>query len=616
MNKKLILGSMFSLATLCSCGSRLDPASSSSKEDASLSSSVSSSVNESSTKEATLDKLSFRLNYDQNGYEAMAASKEIEGDVVIPSSYQGLPVTSVASSGFEGCTLITSITLSNNIKSLEYHAFKGCISLTTVYFSKTVSFLQGVIFEGCLRLERIEVDSQNEHYSSLDGVLFNKNQTTLLRCPLNKRGTYRVPDGVTSIASWAFSHCEFLTEITLPDSLLVIDYGAFDHCICLLSILVPERVSFIGDNAFTSCLALSSIDVDDENTHYCSVNGVLYDYYEEILIAFPAGIKGEYDIEPGTIEIARYAFASCTSLTSINIAEGVIAIDEYAFDSCSKLTHVTLPSSLVMIRDSAFVYCGALSSITLPKKLTYLGDGVFEFTTSLSSIDVDEDNLVYASSGGVLYDKKMEKLLYCPQGKEGVYSIPEGVLTISAFAFASCNKLVEVDIPSSVTMIYSYAFNHCKSLLSIVVEEDNPSYSSVDGVLLNKDASNIIHFPPAKSGEYVLPLTVTSITRYAFTCCYQLTSIVFNEGLRTISNDAFSSCTSLVSITLPTTLVSIGRGVFSGCKALSSITYLGSKEQWKEIQLGEDWATEVPAKVIKCSDGEIELTNVSFDDEE
>ena len=129
-------------------------------------------------------------------------------------------------------------------------------------------------------------------------------------------------------------------------------------------------------------------------------------------------------ITEGVTSIANYAFYDCKYLKSITIPGSVKRIGESAFKSCS-LTSVTLPEGITTIRDGAFKFCKSLTNITIPATVTYIGSHVFDYCSSLKTVSVAEDNTVYASLTGVLFNKKMTTLIFCPVSKTGDYTVPE-----------------------------------------------------------------------------------------------------------------------------------------------------------------------------------------------
>ena len=172
----------------------------------------------------------------------------------------GNGVTEIGDYVFESCRSLTSVTIPDSVTTIGDDAFRECTGLTNVTIPDSVEFLGSGVFSRCTSLTSITVDKNNENYSSRDGVLFNKDQTTLIQYPAgNQRDTYIIPDSVKSIGEYAFSGCTGLTSITIPDSVTSIGIDAFDGCTGLTSITIPDSVTNIGGAAFYGCKGLTDV---------------------------------------------------------------------------------------------------------------------------------------------------------------------------------------------------------------------------------------------------------------------------------------------------------------------------------------------------------------------
>jgi len=228
------------------------------------------------------------------------------------------------------------------------------------------------------------------------------------------------------------------------------------------------------------------------------------------------GLTGE---EPHTLVVTgelKDLSAITTALSSNKSAKvnldlskvsGLKTIGIDAFSGCSGLTSISIPSSVEIIRDFAFDGCSGLTSI----------------------------------------------------------NIPEGVTTIGAWAFEGCSDLTSISIPSSVTSIGDAAFYGCSSL-NISVSEKNTKYSSVNGMLLNKEKTILIADPSAKVTVNNVPTSVTTIGNYAFSGCSGLTRISIPSSVTSIGEYAFDGWRSLTSISIPSSVTSIGEYAFAGCR--------------------------------------------------
>ena len=176
-------------------------------------------------------------------------------------------VTSIGDRAFESCTRLTSITIPNSVTSIGAWAFWNCTGLTSITIPNSVTSIGDWAFSSCTGLTSINVASDNNYYSSNNGVLFDKKKTELIGYPEGKSQTsYTIPNSVTSIGDEAFYCCARLTSITIPNSVTSIGDWAFEYCTGLTSITIPNSVTSIGDWAFSGCRSLTSITIPNSVT--------------------------------------------------------------------------------------------------------------------------------------------------------------------------------------------------------------------------------------------------------------------------------------------------------------------------------------------------------------
>ena len=267
------------------------------------------------------------------------------------------------------------------------------------------------------------------------------------------------------------------------------------------------------------------------------------------------------EIGDGIEKIGDYAFYSCKKITNIIIPDSVTSIGNNAFDSCSSLTSITIPKGVTSIENSTFYSCSSLTNITIPEGVTNIGEMAFYYCTNLTNVTIPEG--VTSIGNNAFY--------YCSSLIS--ITIPETVTSIGKSAFEYCSSLTSITIPKEVTSIGIFAFRYCYCLTSIDVSKENMAYSSIDGVLYNKEITTLIQYPCKKDvKKYIIPEGVTSIGEYAFEYCSNLINITIPEGVTSIGKSAFEYCSSLTNITIPEGVTSIGKFAFEYCSSLTSIT--------------------------------------------
>lgn len=286
--------------------------------------------------------------------------------VTVPATIAGLRVLGLEKGTFDECDTVTSITVSEGIVAIWDGAIDYCSNLKSVYIPNSCTIVTGKSIRTCSALQNIYVSDGNSTLYTQNGVLYEiiENGIKLIKYPGGKAGkNFSVPEKVTEIDDDAFD-CSFnLEKVSLPSKLVAIGADAFSSCISLKEINIPKSVLYIGDAPFSLCSSLEKITVDDSNSEFCSVGGVLYSKDMEWLIQFPAGNGVSSFVVPGEVRyIALGAFCRCGDLTFVNLSS-VSEIQHMAFWSCDNLNEIVLGKRLKLIGESAFERCTSLQLV-------------------------------------------------------------------------------------------------------------------------------------------------------------------------------------------------------------------------------------------------------------
>jgi len=498
-------------------------------------------------------------------------------------------LTTIESGAFQSCVALKNIEIPDSVTTIGDNSFKDCTELETVTIGKGCTSVTASAFTADFNLVKFDVSEDNENYTSVDGVLYNKEKTAVVCYPKSLSGEYVIPDTVTSIEKAAFENCNKLTKITIGSGVETVNPYAFNQCNLLATVVfkdsdtankkICERafyycgsltevdfgnaVTSIGDYAFTVCSKIKSLEFPDSLTSigqfafspYTDRTGGTYKESNLESVKFGTGLKtiGNYafydDRKIVKLEftgdkltsIGSYAFYDDFALEELSLSGNNATIGDYAFYNCSKLKTLNLKSGIKSIGSYAFRDCTVLDDIKLCSELETIGAYAFYNCGNLQSIE-----------------------------------IPDNVTKIDNNTFENCSSLKSVSIGKSCTTISATAFNNATKLEKITVSTDNEKYSSVDGALLNKEKTSIILYPKSKSGEFVIPDTVTSIADRAFSSCSNLTKITIGANVESVGAYAFSSCSALTDVVFKNSTIKkkvIGLYAFYNCQALSNVDF-------------------------------------------
>ena len=415
-----------------------------------------------------------------------------------------------------------------SVKTIKRNSFCFSQHLEHLIIPSAVTKIESFAIERLWNLKTFTVDKSNSHYSAINGVLYNKDQSVLISYPIhNAAKVFVVPPSVIQIAQDAFrcsqvknvvfagnteilehgvfafceklenidlSHtietigvecfygCKSLTDIVLPNNLVKVGDGTFNKCNSLREVNVPKLVEFIGESVFSGCRNLEAITVDKSNPKYISDNGILIDNKNNFVVRCPEGLKlPSYKIPKEITEIGNKAFAGNKNIETIYLNEKLTNVGSYAFASCSNLKEVNGTFTASVIQENTFLDCVNLEKIFLGNNLKEISYGAFYNCQKLRTL-----------------------------------TLPESLQSVGPKSFMNCLNLNQVKFGRSLNVIESSAFSNCRSL------------AAVD-----------------------LPSSVERIGKNCFSGCFRLKSVQFNSRIKFVEFDTFTHCGQLETFTLP-----------------------------------------------------------------
>lgn len=399
-----------------------------------------------------------------------AASTDIAGDVVIPETLGGYPVTAIGSGAFAGRVNMTSLTIPDGVVSIGEEAFYSCTGMKTVSLSDNLKTIGKSAFDNC---------------SSLSDLI--------------------IPENVTTISEWAFSSCKNLIDI-----------------------YIPANVSSLNATAFGMCLNLTSITVSIDNISYSSQDGILYNKDMTTLIIYPAGKTNPTCIIPDSVlHIGDYAFYKCYNITDISIPLSVVSIGNLAFYYCKELKNLQLPKNMISIGSHAFSYCKKLSVVTLPDSISHIGSYVFSYCENLTHISLPK-SLTYISSYAFRECKNLTSFtvsnnitsiekgaFYCCNNLTSIL-IPNTVISIGDRAFAISEYLT----------IYGYSGSYAE----LFAKNEGIPFIALDEAAVPQFTTNLTSAEYSTGDTAVLSVTASTADNGSLTYQWYVSDTPDGDG--------------------------------------------------------------------------------------
>ena len=485
-----------------------------------------------------------------SGEATLTGCIDATGDIVIPETLGGYPVTGIGDYAFFGCTSLTSITIPDSVTSIDGYAFFGCTSLASVTIPDSVTSIDGYAFFGCTSLTSITI-----------------------------------PDSITSIGDGAFHDCTSLASVTIGNSVTIIGDYTFEDCTSLTSVTIPDSVTSIGGSAFRNCTSLASVTLGN------GVTSIGYSAFEDCTnlarVYYSGDIESWCGIEFGgsyanPMYYAKNFYIDNTLVKEIIIPDTVTEIKDYTFYGFKGVTSVTIPDSVVRIGDCAFENCTSLTSVAIPDSVTSMCECVFSGCASLKDVTI---------GNGV---KNIENSAFrgCMSLKS--FDIPDNVTRIGECAFEDCGSLETVVVGDGVTSIEGCAFYNCFAIDSLtigknVIKISQSAFGGHDPLGGGYDVHYTGDIASWCSISFEDDTAFSSESNPIYYCenfyinGELVENIIIPNEFVIIKANSFKGYKKLKSVTIPASVITIRKNAFYDCDNIETVYYAGTDEQWDEI---------------------------------
>lgn len=511
-------------------------------------------------------------------------------------------VTGIGTGAFCSCAALNAVTLPDGLKRIGDGAFGGCESLKELAIPSSVETIGNGAFSYCTRLEKATLPQK---LTALSDSLF---EGCVCLTEVN------IPQSVTAIGENTFKGCSFLAVTSIPDGVKTIGKEAFASCAAVEELKIPTGVERIGESAFkgTNIESVifdgtkarwtaiggetSGIDIEKirhtcdkgsawlsdggEHWHECSWCGKVSDKAAHEDKGDGAckvcGAKLSDVLAEGTLAGLSWSLARSGALTISGSGELLELANDGTLVPWKKhsdiIIEVVIKSGVTGVGSGAFTGCTALKKVSISDTVKKLDLNAFSGCTALEAFAVEDGNEAYASADGVLFNAGKTRLISCPVGKTGAYTVPETVTEIEKSAFTA-SEVESVSMSDAVNAVGEGAFSNCSKLKSAVLPK---------GL---KELKKSLFSGCSALEAISIPDSVKTLGEGVFSGCAALKEVKIPGEVTVIPKNAFSGCAALESVSIPASVTAIKEAAFDGCTALKNVTFLGKDDEWSWVTI-------------------------------
>ncbi|MBQ8764294.1 MAG: leucine-rich repeat protein [Clostridia bacterium] len=463
---------------------------------------------------------------------------------------------------FSGCSKLKSVDIPDSVEYIGSSVFRNCTALETLNIGKSVEYIDDNAFrdEKGLGLKEITVDPENQYFSSENGVLYNKDKTVLIKYPTsNERKVFEIPEGVETIGDDSFKNCKSIRKVILPTTTKTIENGAFTSATNLDEVVLNEGLTTVLGGFGGS--GIRTIRFPESVT---KVSGL-------------ASTKLRYIVVPEGVTKMPHLF-DCKYLVSLYIPDSVLEFDHQDFDYTNVLTDIYYGGTKEEFENIIRCDCNPSSPelcrqpekfATIHYNHTHTLDRYYVVKAATPDSKGVADHACvcgYSVREEYEYEPNSKIQGFCGHGLTWDFDFATGALKISGYGdvwdywditefpwYGIKDLIKSVELPEGITSISGYAFENCSNL-----------------------------------SELIIPKNLISIGEYAFSGCTGLVDLSLGKKLQTIGDYAFNDCTSIEKVDLHENITSIGENTFKGCSGMKKF-YVGKNIKKFDLKILEDF---------------------------